>query len=397
MIKFFTTVLLSIWISNLAAQALNTTLVGSWVEGSADFNDCWGYVDGSGNEYALIGSLTHVYVVHCPIGGTPVKIGSVAPGASSIWRDIKTYGTYAYSTADQGAEGLCIINLANLPSSITHVGQLTTHFTRAHNLFIDVPNARLYVVGANTSPGSAGMIIYSLANPASPTLIGQYALPGGYIHEVHVKNNIAYASSGGDGLRIFNCAGINATTPPVELGFITNYPQVGYNHSGWLTSDNQAYIFADETHGKALKYCNVSNPADPQINPNNLFRHCLIPTDTTCIPHNPFVKGNLVYVAYYHDGLVVFDISNPTNIIRVAYYDTYPSNTNYSGFEGAWGTWPYLPSNRVIVSDISTGLKLVNINGPLPVDLTAFRGKVVENEVHLAGKLKQSLIISNLK
>jgi choice-of-anchor B domain-containing protein len=389
--KIFSTFCFLLMTYVITAQTLNTTLVGAWAEGTVEYNDCWGYVDPAGNEYALIGSLTKLSVISCPIGGTPVKVGDKAPGSSSIWRDIKTYGTYMYSTADQGAEGLTIINLATLPASITYVGQLTTHFIRAHNLYIDVANARLYVVGANSLPGKNGMIVYSLANPAAPTLIGQYALSGGYIHEIHVKNNIAYASSEGRGLYIYNCANINATTPPVELGNLDGYPFDGYNHSGWLSSDNQRFVFADETYGTKLKFADVSNPAAPSVNTNNVFRQCLIPTDSSCIPHNPFIKGNLCYVAYYHDGLVVFNISNPTNITRVAYFDSYTSNTNYSGYHGAWGTYPFLPSNRILVSDIETGLKLVNITGALPVDLLNFRGKLNKNEINLSWETEAEL------
>ncbi len=359
-----------------AQQSFNTALVGTWKEGSVNFNDCWGYVDPSGNEYALIGSLTKFYVIRLPNGGAPVKVGEVTGGGSSIWRDMKTYGTYMYGVADQSGttEGLTVINLAGLPASISLVGQFNTHFTRAHNIFIDVPNAKLYVSGSSGGTSSApnGIMIYSLANPASPTLLGSFPLPGGYVHEAFAKNNILYASHGPNGLYIYDCSG----SSPVLLGSIDGYPYDGYNHSGWLSSDGQRYVFADETYGTKLKYVDVSNLSDPQVNSNNIFRHCLIPTDTSCMPHNPFIKGNLCYIAYYHDGLVVFNMSNPTNIQRVAWYDTEPANTNYTSFTGAWGTYPFLPSNRVIVSDINHGLFLVQVTGALPVELTNFRGKL---------------------
>ena len=62
----------------------------------------------------------------------------------STWRDIKTWGDYAYVTSDQGGttDGLLIIDMANLPDSISYrnynmaipgEGVINT----CHNLYID--------------------------------------------------------------------------------------------------------------------------------------------------------------------------------------------------------------------------------------------------------------------
>jgi hypothetical protein len=72
------------------------------------------------------------------------------------------------------------------------------------------------------------------------------------------------------------------------------------------------------------------------------------------------IKDNLVYISYYQDGLQVFDISNPNNPIRIAYYDTYiPENTG--GYAGAWGVYSFLPSGRILISDVQSGLFVVNM------------------------------------
>jgi len=72
------------------------------------------------------------------------------------------------------------------------------------------------------------------------------------------------------------------------------------------------------------------------------------------------IKDNLVYLSYYQDGLQVFDISDPSNPIRIAYYDTYmPVNTG--GYAGAWGVYAFLPSGRILISDVQSGLFVLNI------------------------------------
>ena len=45
-----------------------------------------------------------------------LKKYSFVPGLNSIWRDIKTYGHYAYVTTE-AYNGLLIIDLSNLPDS----------------------------------------------------------------------------------------------------------------------------------------------------------------------------------------------------------------------------------------------------------------------------------------
>ena len=40
-------------------------------------------------------------------------------------------------------------------------------------------------------------------------------------------------------------------------------------------------------------------------------------------------------------------------MIQVTYYDSYSGSGN--GFDGCWGTYPYLPSGNIISSDINSG------------------------------------------
>ena len=40
-------------------------------------------------------------------------------------------------------------------------------------------------------------------------------------------------------------------------------------------------------------------------------------------------------------------------MVEVAYYDSYPGSG--WGFDGCWGTYPFLPSGNIISSDINSG------------------------------------------
>ena len=78
------------------------------------------------------------------------------------------------------------------------------------------------------------------------------------------------------------------------------------------------------------------------------------------LPHNQLIKGDLLFTSYYYDGLQIHDISDPLNPVRKYYYDTYLGAHNNS-YEGAWGVYPYLPSGKILVSDMQTGLYVLEL------------------------------------
>ncbi|MBK8643370.1 MAG: hypothetical protein IPN15_14515 [Saprospiraceae bacterium] len=78
--------------------------------------------------------------------------------------------------------------------------------------------------------------------------------------------------------------------------------------------------------------------------------------------HNPFIKDDYIYLAYYHDGVQIFNMADPKNPYKVAYFDTEPNNIDYSGYQGCWGVYPYLPSGRVIATDIANGFFVINVD-----------------------------------
>ncbi|MCZ6688173.1 MAG: regulator, partial [Planctomycetota bacterium] len=59
----------------------------------------------------------------------------------------------------------------------------------------------------------------------------------------------------------------------------------------------------------------------------------------------------------YVEGLHIVDISDPSNITKVANFDTYTCGTcrDSDGFAGAWGVYPFTRP-YVYVSDLNSGL-----------------------------------------
>ena len=188
-------------------------------------------------------------------------------------------------------------------------------------------------------------------DPGNPTLWARHELQGGYIHDIYVKDNIGYASSGNNGFWVYDFSDPDTA---IVLGTLSQYPEKGFNHSNWVSEDGNHLVFADETHGRALKMADISDFSNIQV--VDLFRSKLLYPDSGSIAHNPYMRDNYVIASYYHDGVGIFNFSEPTDVQQVAWFDTEPINNNYNGFQGCWGVYPYLPSGRILASDIKNGL-----------------------------------------
>ncbi len=351
-----------------AQDAENMAKLSSWhnpdlpMHSLGIYNDIWGYVDENNREYAIIGSANFVHFVDVTDPNQPVLIDQVAGGSTSLWRDFKVYRDRAYAVADSGDEGLLIFDLSNLPNEVTLTNQTTAWFEQSHNIFIDTDHGRLYVAGSDTE--NDGLIVFDLTqDPDNPTLISSVNLAAGmlgeYVHDVFVRDNIAYCSHGNTSSLViwdFNDAENPSIIASIETG--------AYNHSNWLTDDGQTLIVAEEVPlGMPLIMLDLANIGTGEIEFITSFKEPLLaPEHEGATPHNPFILGDFAYVSYYEDGLVIFDISDPANPKRVAYYDTYPDNTDYNGYAGCWGVYPYLPSGNIIASDMQTGLYVLELD-----------------------------------
>jgi hypothetical protein len=72
------------------------------------------------------------------------------------------------------------------------------------------------------------------------------------------------------------------------------------------------------------------------------------------------MRDGLVFVSYYHDGLQVFDVSTPEDPKRIAWFDTF-IESSHVGYAGAWGVHSSLPSGRILISDITNGLFVLEL------------------------------------
>ena len=318
----------------------NVNLLYHWSDSTLPINGLGGsYTDVygvaiNGGEYAVIGSTmgTHIIDVTDPTQCYEAAFVAGAQQFSVTHRDYFSMDNYLYGVCDQGTSTLQIIDLTNLPNSVSLVYNSDSLISTSHNMFIDTLNRKLYSTNGD---------VLDISNPTHPTFLFNM---GFSCHDLYVENDTGYFNCGGNGLQIYEMT----TNSPQYVGSLTSYPDQGGNHSGWK-KDN-IYTLADENHGYSLKVIDVSDLNNIQV--IALFNSDV---DPSSIPHNLIIRDNFVYVSYYHDGLQIFDISNPNNPIKAGYYDTYLPD-NHNGFAGNWGVDPLLPSGIILASDVQSGL-----------------------------------------
>jgi choice-of-anchor B domain-containing protein len=363
--KICSTVFLLVCGLNAGAQSsLNIKLLDNWHADSlvtsavkVRYSDCFGFV-WQGREYAVAGSTEGTHVFEISDQNTFIPKGFVKGRFShpSVYhRDYATYQHYLYAVCDEGVSDLQIIDFQYLPDSIHLVKEDSVQFGRVHNVFIDTFQAKLYSCihrsTVNTQSIEAPMKIFSLADPLNLTELwsGPDDIPE--VHDCYVRDGKAFLNCGFDGLRVYD---FTNTASPAYLDSKTFYADQGYNHQGWLTPNGSTYIFADETNGMRVKKCAVSGST---VTIQQLFGTNY---QNGSVPHNIMATDTFAFVAYYNEGLRIFDLrySDP---VEIAHYDTYPDNSAFKMY-GNWGVYSLLPSQRLLASDRQYGLFLLDFD-----------------------------------
>ncbi|MCR9173803.1 MAG: choice-of-anchor B family protein [bacterium] len=352
---------------SFAQTNFNVQLLDQWtddalVPGFNDlrYSDCWGYT-ANGEEYAMLGSTEGVHFFRISENDAFEPIDFVEGNyahPSVVHRDIKTYQNYAFLVCDEGTSSLQIVDLQYLPDSVHVVYENDSTFTRVHNLFIDEPNELMYACSVQPSVNGTlqpliSMQVYSISDVLNPVLM--YVGPNGIpeVHDAYVRDNIAYLNCGFDGVRVYD---FSDPANPIFLQNFDFYQDQGYNHQGWLSPDGTKYVFADETNGSSVKSCSVN--ANHEIDVRGRVSSN---AQDGNVPHNVMITNDFAFVAYYNEGLRVYDI-RPQVPQEIAHFDTYPEDEELFMMNGAWGVYSELPSERILVSDRKNGLHLLEFD-----------------------------------
>jgi choice-of-anchor B domain-containing protein len=344
------TILMMLPLFVVSQSSMNLVLMGTYEWNNTEGSDIWGWVDPNGNEYALVGLNDGFSVVDVTNGTNPIEMFYI-PDLNSTWRDIKTWNNFAYVTTEADA-GLLIVDLNDMTgNTYYHVTQFSNptngnsiEFTAAHNIYID-ENGIAYIFGASSNTGSSpadGVIFLDVnTNPTNPIYLGEW--DDEYIHDGMARGDTLYAGCIYAGeLYVIN---VSDKSNPQTLG--TTPTPNSFTHNAWVSDNGQFVFTTDEQADSYLAAYDITNI-------NNIQEVDRIQSNpgSNVVPHNTHVDGNFLITSYYRDGTTVHDITHPNNIIEVAYYDSYTGSG--SGFDGCWGTYPFLPSGNIISSDINS-------------------------------------------
>jgi choice-of-anchor B domain-containing protein len=366
-------------------------------------SNLWGFSDlEDGREYAVVGHSAGTTVVEVTDPVHPRVVGR-ADGNASAWREVKVYQIpaeaparrriYAYVTTEAAGSGLQILDLSELPDSIS-LAATATHFQTSHTITIanvDLstgaqlpggPEPVLYVQGARPSNFGATYAL-GLADPTSPAVLGTY--DGSYTHDSWVGRVSGERARGcqtghdpcdivvlwtGMDITILDWT---AKASPVVLSHLT-YPELGYAHSGWISRDGRYLFSMDE-----FDEMNTGKPSRVRVIDVSDWRSPRLAGEwdgaTTAIEHNGYTIGNLYYVAHYARGLTLLDVRDPLHPFEAAFFDTFPES-DVAQYHGSWGVYPFLPSGTILLSNYDGGIGLFAVRHT-PVSGDAPRAPVV--------------------
>jgi hypothetical protein len=302
--------------------------------------------------------------------------------AGDQMEDVEVYDGIGYFSSDVSTTSGTGVDIVDLsipfdPIMLSRVNGSDGGHNKVHTL--SVSEGYLYTVDNNTANNSAAdfVRIFDVHDPENPQLIASVpvtATDAFASHEVVVRNDRMYVASKNNSsstccgwVHIFDVA--NPAAPVLLKAFLSG----ARTHTAMPSEDGNLLIVAEERLDGDVKIYDISmidQPNDPQspvlkstLNDNCIGQsgNCFAVGIDAHTPHHPHLHGNLLFLTWYEAGLQVFNIADPSNPVHVGAFDTYPGTS--TNFNGNWGVDLSLGLSRVLLSDRSRGLIVVNATG----------------------------------
>ncbi|QSQ13106.1 LVIVD repeat-containing protein [Myxococcus landrumensis] len=304
----------------------------------------------------------HAYVVSIPHGDrdgglsvfdvsnprNPILKTTISLPGDNYWNGVWAKGDALYIASRQKGTLLYDISQPEAPffiRSLLPEGTISTHT-------VLVDGDRLYSMASND-----GTVVHELTDPLNPVLRAVISPPPEQPydgpHDAFAYQNRLYISHQYGGYVVADVADLDNIH---ILGLYDSHHSAYSHHNAVGTFGGKTIAFeGGEFHASHVRVLDVTDPA--RIVKMGEFRM----RQTTSM-HNMLLRGNRLYVVWYHDGLRVLDVSNPTKPKQVAHHLTFREedpNRGDSLFEGAIGL--RIPGDgHVYVVDTSRGLLIFN-------------------------------------
>ena len=269
-----------------------------WVHGTTAYTGTWG-------QRAFAGNRLNTWDVSDP--STPVLITSSEVDARTV-NDVKisadgTFGVITHEGSNDLLNGFTLMDLSD-PLTPVRISRTTESLeTGVHNAWIDGNYVYLAVNGVSPSSGLRILDVSDLSNPQT---VASYYAGGSSLHDVYVRDGLAFLSHWNAGLIILdvgNGMAGGSPTNPVEVSRVAT--QGGQTHNAWYWPEG-GYVFVGEEDFSTPGIMHVVDVSDLR-NPKEVatFR---VPGTT---PHNFWMDEarSILYLAWYSNGLQALDVS----------------------------------------------------------------------------------------
>jgi hypothetical protein len=350
------------------------TLVGHWDGYAGSYADVWG--DGN---YAYVGHFGQqcVNILDISNPSNPTWVADVCadpPNDDASAQDVKAGDGLLFIALESnpGDDNVLVVDVRD-PANPVKKTLITVIPTDIHNMFYH--NGYLYLADSSTPQVAiVDLTNYDPDNAPATITTPLWILTNvgtSFVHDVNVQDVVdpqlgyqgtrLYVSAWNSGLWVYDGTDV-ATESPTFLG---SAPGTS-THSCWATDDGKWVVTAEERSGGGIKTFEITpNGGSLTLTLRDSYSP---PLSVAFSVHNPLIVGNRIYNAWYQWGAAVFDMNTTTGeLTLVANYDTFPDAV--AGYDGMWGIYPFLGSDKVLASDIEYGFFILNITGAAYISL----------------------------
>jgi hypothetical protein len=320
-----------------------------WVHGDYAYTGTWSCRN------AVCGNRLYVWNVSDP--ASPIQTDSVEVDARVV-NDVKirsdgAVGVITHELSNDALNGITLLSLGD-PAHPSVITRFTSGLNSGvHNVWVEGDYVYVVVDGIGN-----GLRILDISSPASPTVVASYYAGQSFLHDVYVRDGLAFLSHWDAGLVILDVGnGIAGGTPtsPVEVSRIVTAG--GEVHNAWYWPAT-GYVFVGEEDFSTPGIMHVVDASDLQ-NPREVATFRV----SGATPHNFWLDEDraILYAAWYERGLRALDVSGELmgELDRQGREIASSEYGTISGCVGTTGTctWaPQLHRGLLYLSDMNTGL-----------------------------------------
>ncbi len=353
--------------------------------------DLWVWEGVDGRDYAVHGTWNaegHAYFYDVTDPRNMELIDTVQVDARTV-NDVKvsedgTLCAISREGASNRRNGVVLLDCSN-PREVEILASFDEGLTGGvHNVFLD--ENHVYAVN-----NGRRWDVINVEDPRNPFRVSRYETtsPGRSVHDVWVRDGIAYQAGRTDGLIMVDVGGGGmggSPNTPVEMG---RFPQItGWSHAVWpfrspstgklyVVGGDEAFylnprrpdaggiLWQEQIPSRARGWLHFVDFTDPQ-NPEEVARFELADSG----PHNLWIdwEEEIMYVGYYDAGLRVVDVSGDLmgDLYRqgrqIARFFPEDNEGFLANAAFTWGPQPH--KGTIFLADFNSGLWAVRLKAP---------------------------------